>query len=148
MAWEYEKMPIKSAASVVLSAEDKRAAAVELRARDSHGHSFHVLVDRVADRYSVGQYLVDPCRFSWSKSVRILGIVLRFVSKLKAARHGGGGQLETAFGGEPLPTAGEQSPCTASGDVEVPVRQAAAVILTEEEKGEAEMYFSGEPRLK
>jgi len=141
MAWDREKMPLKSAADVVLSAEEKRAAAVELRARDVRGHNFNVLVDRVADRYGASQYLVDPCRFSWTKAVRILGIVLRFVKRLRAAQPGGGGRLEAASGGERSQAVCAERPSDTSSQAEAPVGPATTVVLCEEEMREAEEYF-------
>lgn len=78
-----EKMPLKTAAEIVLTAEEKRAAAAETRAKDIHGHTIAVVVDKMAARYSHSNYILDPCRFSWSKAVRVLALVFRFIKKLK-----------------------------------------------------------------
>jgi hypothetical protein len=78
-------MPVKTAAEIVLTAEEKRAAAAEMRAQDIRGHSIHIAVDKLAERYSFSNYILDPCRFSWSKCVRILALVFRAVKKWKSA---------------------------------------------------------------
>lgn len=81
-----EKMPIRTAAAVTLTAEEARVAAVELRAGDVRGHRLHSLQTVVGDRYSYSEYVVDPCQQSWTKTVRIMAIVQRFVSCCKEAR--------------------------------------------------------------
>jgi hypothetical protein len=77
------QMPIKTAADVTLSAEEKRQAAEELRAKDVRGHLIALVSSAVADRYSHSKYLVDPCSHSWSRAVRILSIALKFVNKCR-----------------------------------------------------------------
>lgn len=78
-------MPTKNAAEVIMSAEDKRAAATELRANDVRGHTINLNQPLVTKRYALSQYLIDPCRFSWSKVVRVLALVKKFVSACRAA---------------------------------------------------------------
>ena len=80
------EMPLKTAAEIVLTAEEKRAAAAETRAKDVHGHSIMLAVDQMAARYAYSRYVIDPCRFSWTKVVRILAFVLRFIGVLKKRR--------------------------------------------------------------
>jgi hypothetical protein len=70
-----EQMPIKSAAEMTLTAEEKRQAATELRNKDIRGHEVNLATSEVTGRYAFSSYLVDPCRFSWSTAVRIVAIV-------------------------------------------------------------------------
>lgn len=79
------QMPLKTAAEVVLTAEEKRLAAQEMRAKDIRGHAVHAMVDKLAARYSFSNYLVDPCKFTWTKVVRIVAIVKKFIRKLREA---------------------------------------------------------------
>ena len=78
------QMPIKTTAEVTLTAEEARLAATELRAKDLKGHQVHTLSSVIGERYSYSNYVVDPCRQSWTKSVRIMAIVLIFVNKCLA----------------------------------------------------------------
>jgi len=124
------KMPIKSAAEVTLTAEEKRVAATELRAKDVRGHQINLNTDAVSTRYSYSQYLVDPCRFSWSKVVRILGIAMRFIAACKAARER---RLGSNSRCKDLPHSGAMAP-KAGGTRHV-------VVLSASEVGAAEQYF-------
>ena len=36
----------------------------------------------MADRYAFSQYLVDPCKWTWSKVIRVVALVLRFVRNI------------------------------------------------------------------
>jgi len=76
-------MPIKTVAQITLNSEQKIAASLELRARDVMGIHTNSLVDKVGTRYSFSNYVVDPNRNSWPKSVRIMGMVLAFVDRLR-----------------------------------------------------------------
>ena len=79
MRLPFVDMPIRSAQQLTLNGEEKRAAALEMRAQDISGHHFQFLSSKVADRYAVADYLLDPCRFHWDKVGRILGLVVKFV---------------------------------------------------------------------
>jgi hypothetical protein len=79
-----EQMPIKSAAEVTLTAEEKRQAATELRNKDIRGHEVNLATSEVTGRYAFSSYLVDPCRFSWSTAVRIVAIIQSYLKKLRA----------------------------------------------------------------
>ena len=79
-----DEMPMKSAAEVTLTAEEKRQAATELRNKDIRGHEVNLATSEVTGRYAFSGYLVDPCRFSWSTSVRIMAIVQSYLRKLRA----------------------------------------------------------------
>jgi len=87
MSLSRDKMPIKTAAEITLTAEEKRLAAAELRAKDVGGHQVpvHTLTTAVADRYAFSKYLVDPCKQSWTKSVRIMALVIMFTKRCRAA---------------------------------------------------------------
>ena len=61
------QMPIKTAAQVTLASEEKRQAATELRANDVRGHQVNFNGPAVSARYTHSRYLVDPCKYSWSK---------------------------------------------------------------------------------
>ena len=112
-----EEMPIKSAAQVTLTAEEKRIAATELRAGDLRGHQINVNTGQVGLRYNLSKYLVDPCQCAWSKAVRIVAIIQRFVSRCKAAV-----KVSRSRSGPPLV-------------------DSRAVVLTAEEIRVAENYF-------
>ena len=77
-------MPVRTAAEVVLSAEEKRVAATEMRSRDVRGHSIHVNVDKMAARYAASSYLLDPCHRPWPSVVRVVALVLRFLRVVRA----------------------------------------------------------------
>ena len=83
MRLEVEEMPLRTASQVTLSGEQKRAAAVECKAPDISGHILSNLKSRVGDRYAFSKYLLDPCKYPWKKSIRILGLVNLFIRKLK-----------------------------------------------------------------
>ena len=80
------EMPIKSAAEITLTAEEKRQAAVEMRNKELPGVAVNLSVPAVADRYALSKYLVDPCRFPWSKAVRIMGMVMKFINACRKKR--------------------------------------------------------------
>ena len=126
------EMPLKTAAEVVLTAEEKRAAAAETRSKDVHGHSIMLAVDQMAARYAHSRYVIDPCRFSWSKVIRILALVLRFICVLKRRRA----------------ARKYEDSCAATGPVDRPepepecvLNESAKSVITGEELAEAERYF-------
>jgi hypothetical protein len=81
-----EEMPIRTAAQVTLSAEEARLAAEELQAKDVRGHCLHLIGSTIADRYSYSKYVVDPCRYPWTKSVRIVSLVFKFIQCCRIRR--------------------------------------------------------------
>jgi hypothetical protein len=107
-------MPLQTAEQITLSAEERRLAAAEVRGGDIRGHVINTLIADVADRYAYSKYLVDPCRLGWSKSLRVLALVRRFISRCRE----GGRRRGTA----------EADP-------------AAAVIFTQDELQLAADYF-------
>jgi len=73
------EMPLRTVQEIVLTAEEKRLAAAETRAKDILGHTLHFAMDNMAARYSLSDYVLDPCRFSWPKVVRILALAMRWI---------------------------------------------------------------------
>ena len=80
-----EQLPVKTAAEVTLTSEERRIAATELRAGDLRGHQVNFSGPAVSARYAYSKYLVDPCRYSWSKVVRIVALVFKFVRACQEA---------------------------------------------------------------
>ena len=87
-----DQLPIRTAAQVTLTSEEKRVAATELRANDIRGHLINFNSPAVSAHYQFSKYLVDPCRHTWSSVVRIMALVLKFVAACRAAR--GPGKLD------------------------------------------------------
>jgi hypothetical protein len=44
-------------------------------------------VSEVAERYAFSKYLLDPCRMGWSKSLRVMALVARFIKFCKEWHH-------------------------------------------------------------
>ena len=83
------QMPIKTAAQVTLTSEEKRQAATELRANDVRKRSPGEFQWASSQRTLCAQqvlYLVDPCKYSWSKVVRIVARAMKFVAACRSAR--------------------------------------------------------------
>lgn len=79
MRREREDMPLKTLVDVTLTSEERRIASQEMRAPDVGGIVLSNLLTKVSDRYSFSKYLVDPCRLSWPRSVRVVAYVARFI---------------------------------------------------------------------
>ena len=84
MRLERSEMPLKTAAQLTLSSEEKRIAATECKAPDFSGHVLTTYENKIEERYIFSRYVVDPCKYPWQKSLRILGCVFLFIRKLKA----------------------------------------------------------------
>jgi hypothetical protein len=68
MTMPREKMPLMSAAEVMLTAEEKRLAATELHKKDVLGHNLNVMSSEVSARYALSNYLVGtPTKSQVSK---------------------------------------------------------------------------------
>ena len=78
-----EEMPLRSIDSILLDQKDLKAAQKELKAADICGFTLPCIKDQVSERYQFSKYIVDPCVFSWEKSVRVLAYIKLFISKLK-----------------------------------------------------------------
>jgi len=76
------EMPVKTIQEIQLSGEEKRLAAVELKAADVQGVFLSELKDKVSERYTFSKYLLDPCRYRWDKVTKIMGLVIKFVEVL------------------------------------------------------------------
>ena len=76
------EMPVKTIDQMNLSSEEKRLASQELK-HFSMYNDITDLVPKVSERYRFSNYLVDPNKFSWEKSIRIMGYVLKFLSLIK-----------------------------------------------------------------
>lgn len=83
MSLPRDQFPIRTVDQVVLSGEEKRLAASELKAPDIAGYALSHLRSEVSARYAYSKYIIDPCSRSWPVVVRILAYVIRFVTKLK-----------------------------------------------------------------
>lgn len=87
MKLPYSEMPIKSMEDIIMSANEKREAAVELRTQDIAGIVMTNLVSKVADRHDLSRYLPDPSRISFDKLYKCRAAVMRFASNMiKAAK--------------------------------------------------------------
>ena len=81
-AWMHlpkETMPIKTAEEVTLSVEEKRAAAAETKAKDIRRHQINLASEKITERYACSRYLLDPCRLSWNKALRVMASVAELV---------------------------------------------------------------------
>jgi hypothetical protein len=74
------EMPVKTAAEITLTSEEKRLAAQETRNVDIHGHTVNFPSSELETRYAYSKYLLDPGRLSWSKTRKVLALVFRFIS--------------------------------------------------------------------
>jgi hypothetical protein len=82
MSWKFDEMPLRSVEQITLNSEQKKQAALEMKAKDIQGVILHSLVDKVGQRHSFSKYIYDPTRRPWPKSVRTMSIVLCFLSKM------------------------------------------------------------------
>ena len=85
MTLPIDDMPILSRDEVTLNQQERQEASKEVKASDICGITLPGLKDKVSERYSFSKYIVDPCVFSWPKSVRTLAFVFRFINNLKFA---------------------------------------------------------------
>ena len=87
--------PVKTQSKIVLGSEGRNDATIETTVLDlinelSDGCAYnaympsHRVSDGVESRYKYSQYLIDPNRFRYRKVVRVLRLVILFVSKLFA----------------------------------------------------------------
>ena len=83
MQLELENMPLKTIEDITLTSESKRLASQEARSPEPCGIVLPEMGMKVADRYDFSQYLVDPNRFNWSKSVLTMAYIMKFV-RIKA----------------------------------------------------------------
>ena len=74
-----ESMPIKTVDEIKLSQEEQRLASQELKSNNVQGIVLPMLATRVADRMAKVNYLVDPNKYSWIRSVRVMAIILKYL---------------------------------------------------------------------
>ena len=101
---DQSRFPIKSMNQIRLSDDDLKAHESELQKSDvidndwihqqlskTYTNCYAVLTknveDKIAERYALSNYLIDPLKFRFRKIVRILSMVFLFVSKLKLKIH-------------------------------------------------------------
>jgi len=82
MSSNFEQMPLRSIDQITLNSEQKKQAALEMKAKDIQGVILHNLIDKVGQRHSFSKYVSDPTRLPWPKSVRCMAAVLRFASRM------------------------------------------------------------------
>jgi hypothetical protein len=106
-----DQMPLKTAEEVTLTAEERRQAASEVRGPDIRGHQIHILVSEVSERYAFSKYVLDPCRLGWSKSLRVLALVWRFINRCR--RPQGPEAKKPPMGQQPLTFSDQELQCAA-----------------------------------
>lgn len=87
MKWMYlpkSEWPAKSIAEVKLSGDEKAVAKAEIKAVAT----VLALEDSLAARYSLSKYVLDPAKYGWRKSVRILANLYRFGVWLASKKSG------------------------------------------------------------
>ena len=75
----WEQMPLKTVEETKLSKDESKEAALETRNPDISGIILPMLITKVSDRYSFGNYIVDPNQYNWPRAVRIMAMILKFV---------------------------------------------------------------------
>ena len=100
MKGEECNFPVKTVSEIVLGSEGRNEAKKETIVIDiinelndgcAYNNAYmpsHLVPDDVGSRYKYSQYLIDPNRFRYRKVVRVLGLVILFVSKLFARSKG------------------------------------------------------------
>jgi len=83
MSKPFSEMPIRTVQELTLSSEEKRLAALELKSKDILGYLVYSMSSKLQDRYAYSKYILDPCKYSWSKILRILATVIKYVTLSK-----------------------------------------------------------------
>ena len=102
-------------------------AATELRAGDVRGNLINLNTAVVSKRYAFSRYVVDPCKYGWTKVVRVLAIVKKFIAACREASAAHRMERRQASKAEAEVGSKEES--------------ARLVSLSAEEIESAEMYF-------
>ena len=58
-------------------------AAKEMKAQDYHGYIFSTIEDKLAERYTFSKYVLDPNKFKWEKTLRVLALTFRVLDKMR-----------------------------------------------------------------
>ena len=112
-----DQLPVRTAAQVTLTSEERRVAATELRAGDVRGHQINFNGPAVSSHYQYSNYLVDPCRHSWSCVVRVLALVMKFISACRTAVGQEKSKLSRDNGRGPMDQAVVKSVCLTPDEV-------------------------------
>ena len=83
MRKDRKDMPIRSIDDIKLSQEEKKLASQDLRSDNICGIMLPMLSTKVSDRYCKMNYIVDPNRYSWEKSVKVAAYIIKYV-RMKA----------------------------------------------------------------
>ena len=78
-----ESFPLKTVDELTLSNEENRLMKAETKIKEILGVTVPIMTHRSMEYYSHSQYLLDPMQFDWYKCLRIMGLVLKAVCKLK-----------------------------------------------------------------
>lgn len=81
MSLPWDQMNLQSIEEVTLNVAEKKEASQELRGADIGGIVLSNLKSKVADRYGYSRYLLDPFGRRWPKVVRIMAIVIKYITK-------------------------------------------------------------------
>jgi hypothetical protein len=79
-------MPLRTISEITLDGKEKCQAALETKNHDVHGMVLHNLITKVGHRHSFSSYLMDPTRYPWPKSVRVMATVMRFIDMTLKSR--------------------------------------------------------------
>ena len=83
MSRERKDMPLRTLQEITLNSEEKKMAAKEMKAQDYHGYIFSTIEDKLAKRYSFSKYVLDPNKFKWEKTLRVLALTFRVLDKMR-----------------------------------------------------------------
>ena len=75
----WDEMNLKTVEQTKLSKEERKEAAQETRNPDISGIVLPMLITKVSDRYSFGNYIVDPNQYNWPRAVRVMAMILKYV---------------------------------------------------------------------
>ena len=83
MSQPRKEMPLRTLQEITLNSEEKKMAAKEMKAQDFHGYVFSTIEDKLAERYSFSKYVLDPNKFKWEKTLRVLALIFRVLDKMR-----------------------------------------------------------------
>ena len=78
MSQERADMPIKSIDDIRLSQEESRLASKEAK-REDICIAQEIRTDRISDHYKFSNYIVDPCKYGWTRAVRVVSIMIKYI---------------------------------------------------------------------
>ncbi|XP_066914399.1 uncharacterized protein [Clytia hemisphaerica] len=89
MTTDVKDFPIKKVSQIILNSSDLTQMKKEATFESNQHHSFtktsghSSLPAEVSERYSFSKYLIDPNRFRFTKVIRILALVFKYLQKLR-----------------------------------------------------------------